>query len=511
MVDDQHGNGADQNSEPGDHAGAISTKRRPFMAALGAFAGTTTLASSTRAEQNRRQERDVGEGRAHNAILVIPDGAGQAMISAARYLNAYQEDPDEFPHNVHPDGATLNVDRAEQVGQMSTYPDDPDLFVTDSAAAGTAMATGTKTFNGAVSGVGSPGEFSPVETLLEKAYEAGMATGLVTTTRITHATPAVFASHVPDRGLEDEIARQYVEDGIVDVLMGGGREHFDPEERDDGEDLLAAAEEQGYQLAETADDLESVGGDRVLGLFGADQERTSHMSYYLDRLHEPDNTEPTLDAMTAKAVEILSSCRHGRRNGFFLMVEAGRVDHQGHVHDPGIAAEQLEGDLAFGVALDYAEDPSTRPTLAVQVGDHETGGFSLGSNAYDVNWEAIAAQRASFERLQELLDDVDGFGTRYDEIAEIFSEWAGFEPTRGELMEINANDESLVVDALNGRGQLGWSSDSHTGEEVPAYAFGPGAEHFGRYFDNTEVAAGFAAALDIESPNGATLADDAGR
>lgn len=471
-----------------------STKRRTFMGAVGALAGASALGGSAIAEDEQKDDGKVGGegsrsiGNTQNAILVIPDGAAQPHISGARYLKAYQEDPEAFPLNVSPDGTTLHVDRAEEIGAMSTYPDNPNNTpITDSAAAGTAMAAGTKTYNGSIAGIGNEDEYTPVGTILEAAHDAGMATGLVTTTRITHATPATFATHVPNRGMEDEIARQYVENANVDVLLGGGKRHFDPEERADGEDMIARAEEQGYQYVETADELAGVGSGKVLGLFGSESDRSAHMSYYPDREFVDDTDEPGLVEMTEKAIEILSECE----DGFFLMVESGRIDHQGHTNDPTITHEQLECDEVFGVVLDYAEDDSTPETFAMQVADHETGGLSLGADAYDMDWKAIDNLRASVEHFNEEL----GWDASYDETAELVEQHSGFELTEGELIDISGGD---IVDVLNARTQIGWSSDSHTAEEVPSYAHGPHAAFFGRYFDSTEVSVGIAEALGLD-------------
>ncbi|MCH7660022.1 MAG: alkaline phosphatase, partial [Euryarchaeota archaeon] len=352
--------------------------RRTFMGAVGALAGASALGGNALAGDDHEGSESEGDregGDAHNAILVIPDGGAQAHISGARYLKAYQEDSEEFPLNITPGGTTLHVDRAEQIGGMSTYPDDPDLLVTDSGAAGSAMATGTKTYNGAISGVGSEDDFTPIGTVLEAAHEQGMATGLVTTTEITHATPAVFASHVPDRGMGEEIARQYVENANVDVLLGGGKDHFDPDERADGEDMIGQAQEQGYQYVETADELAGIDSGKLLGLFGSETDRSTHMSYYVDREYVDDTDEPGLVEMTEKAISLLSECEEG----FFLMVESGRIDHQGHAHDNTITHEQLECDEVFGTVLDFTEDDSTPETLAIQVAEAVTDyGRTLG-------------------------------------------------------------------------------------------------------------------------------------
>lgn len=211
------------------------------------------------------------------------------------------------------------------------------------------------------------------------------------------------------------------------------------------------------------------------------------MSYFVDREYVDDTDEPGLVEMTEKAISILSQCE----DGFFLMVESGRIDHQGHANDGTITHEQLECDEVFGAVLDFAEDDSTPDTLAIQVADHETGGLSLGSDAYDMDWEAIDDLRASVEHFENEL----GWDAGYEETAELIEEHSGFELTQGELIDIGGGD---LVDVLNARTQLGWSSDSHTGEEVPSYASGPNADYFGRYFDNTEVSVGIAEALGLD-------------
>ncbi|WP_394741240.1 alkaline phosphatase [Natronococcus roseus] len=480
-------------SDDAEDRSGISADRRTFMGTVGAITGASALGGTALADDGDEKTEVGGEGSrtggdAQNAILVIPDGAGQAHISGARYLKAYQEDSEAFPENVTPDGTTLNVDRADRIGGMSTQPDEPELLITDSGAAGTAMATGTKGYNGVIGGIGSEDDYTPVGTVLEAAHEAGMATGLVTTTRITHATPAAFATHVPDRGMEDEIARQYVENGNVDVLLGSGKRHFDPEERDDGEDMLARAEEQGYHVVETEAELADADDGKLLGLFGSESDRSAHMSYYVDREYVDDTDEPGLVEMTEKAIEVLSDCE----NGFFLMVESGRVDHQGHSHDNTITHEQLECDEAFGTVLDYAEDDDTPETFAMQVADHETGGMSLGWDAYDMDWAAIDEIRASLEHLDYAIEEAG-----YDRGAtvDVVEAHTGLELTEGEIIDIVGGD---LTNVLNKRTQMGWSSDSHTGEEVPSYASGPGAEHFGQYFDNTDVSVGIADALGLE-------------
>lgn len=481
-----------------DHA-RLTTNRRSFLTvgttSLAGLAGCSSVFSDgTIPSQSEAEERTVGDVDRNsdrdprNAILLIPDGCSSAHISAARYLKAYREDPSSHPLTVGSEAGSLSVDDADVSGHMSTFPDDPDHEITDSAAAGTAMSTGVKTYNGAIGGVQTADGFEPLETILEKARAANMATGLVTTTRLTHATPASFATHVPSRRSEEEIAAQYIDSGNVDVLLGGGRRYFAREHRTDGRDLIADAQDRGYTYVETDEELADSTG-KTLGLFGSDVGRTSHMSFYIDRVNEEGNTEPWLYDMAEKAIDVLSTIERGRENGFFLMIEAGRVDHAGHSHDPVIAAEQLECDEAFGLALEYTRDENGPETALIQAPDHETGGLSLGSNSYSMDWGGLSNLQTSAER----------FRTEYSGGMDV-EEYLGVDISGDEVRSIEQTP-SDVAEVLSNRVKFGWSSNSHTGENVPVYAAGIGTDQITAHIDNTEIATILADFLAIEEPN----------
>lgn len=268
---------------------------------------------------------------APNVILMIPDGFGPASVTMARDYLRWRDGQKELPYD------------SLQVGSIRTYAS--DSYITDSAAGGTALATGTKTYNGAVAVDTSR---QAVATLLEGAERRGMSTGLVVTSRLTHATPAVFSSHVPDRGQENRIARQQLNKDI-EVMLGGGRRHFLPQSaegsaREDDLDLLQAAQDRGYEVVQTASELSRAGEgqtqeNRLLGLFSP-----GHMAYEIDRDH---TQQPSLAAMTETAIDRLS----GNGEGYFLMVEGSRIDHAGHGND---AASHLRDILAFNRAAKSA-------------------------------------------------------------------------------------------------------------------------------------------------------------
>lgn len=239
--------------------------------------------------------------------------------------------------------------------------------VTDSAAAGTAIASGQKTYNNYV---GMDVQQQPLTTILEMAEEAGWATSLVTTVPLTHATPAVFAAHFPDRSNYEEIARQMIGSG-VDVLLGGGEDDFfaigengcfkGEGNQPKGAGLVSTAIQQGFTYICTREEMFSVNtgpGTQLLGLFGADEML--------------DPFTPTLAEMTQTALAILSQ----DPDGFFLMVEAGQIDWAGHDLDAEDAMNFTIGlDTAVTMAMIFTLEREN--TLLIVAADHETGGMNL--------------------------------------------------------------------------------------------------------------------------------------
>jgi len=286
--------------------------------------------------------------RPENIILLIGDGMGVAHLTYG-----------------HLAMKGLNAERMPVGGLIKTFPFGG--MVTDSAASGTAMATGYKTRNGVISI--SP-EGDTLRTVLEYAVEKGMSTGLVATSSITHATPAVFAAHVVERGMEAEIARQMTGNG-VDVLIGGGWSFFvsndiEGSRRSDDIDLIARLKERMPVVRSTGE---------LMRLDGA----TSVAAFLAPRECPPANERDyTLADLTAKAIEILSA----GGNGFFLMIEGSQIDWAAHDNDgEGIMYEMKDFDGAVGIALDFAEKDGA--TLVIMTSDHETGGFALNESPMD--------------------------------------------------------------------------------------------------------------------------------
>ena len=233
--------------------------------------------------------------------------------------------------------------------------------VTDSAASATAMATGVSTVNKAI-GVDPKG--AELFTCVDDAQVTGRRVGVVTSTRLTHATPASFLAHVPIRDQENEIARQLLESG-ADVLLGGGAKHFLGGLG--GQVLADEIRISGYQLVQTREEL-AASSTPVLGLFAAD-----NLPYLVDRDGDPGEAVgvPTLAELTQAALDRLDG-----PEGFILIVEGGRIDHAGHENDAGtLVGEMREFEDTLALLLDYLD--ANDDTALIVTADHETGGLCL--------------------------------------------------------------------------------------------------------------------------------------
>ena len=291
---------------------------------------------------------------AKNIILLIGDGMGVAHLYAGMVVN---KEP-------------LNIEKMRHIGLSKT--NSATDFATDSGAAGTALATGKKTFQKAI---GVNIDTIPVKSILEIAEEHEKATGLIATSTITHATPASFIAHQPIRYNYEEIAADFLKTDI-DVFIGGGLKHFN--DRKDGQDLTIILEENGYEVITEPEGIFSSTSDKIAGLIYED----SPPKY-------SDGRGEMLPKSTAKAIEILNR----NSNGFFLMVEGSQIDWGGHDNNTAyIVEEMLDFDKTVGEALKFAEKDGN--TLVIVTADHETGGMTI--NDGDLEKGEIQAKFTSF-------------------------------------------------------------------------------------------------------------------
>jgi alkaline phosphatase len=286
-----------------------------------------------------------------------------------------------------------NLERLMSIGETGTVMTNPGKkLVVDSSCSATQYSTGEYSLPEVV-GLDQEGRVS--ETILEAAKKAGMKTGLISDTRITHATPASYASHNIKRSNENEIAQEMLSVG-PDLMLAGGLRHFIPKtitkelreeipahiklrsKRKDEVNLLDVAKNSGYSLVFDKHSLEVNNSKKVLGLFT--NSAMPNGIWNSNNKNNPKRKIPTLSDMTKFALKNLEK---DNKNGFFLMVEAGQVDWAGHGNDTGLMLhEMLRADEMLGVIYEWVKD--REDTLVVVTADHETGGFGFSYSGHQV-------------------------------------------------------------------------------------------------------------------------------
>jgi alkaline phosphatase len=494
---------------------------RSFLVAI-AIAGLAApagAAGNAWFEAGRQAAREVSaeaadSGHARNVILFLGDGMGITTVTAARILEG-QRRGESGEDNV------LAFERFPYTALSKVYT--TDAQTPESAGTMSAIVTGAKTRSVSLSvdeTVGR-GDFAAVAgheltTILEQAEDRGLVTGIVTTTTVTHATPAATYAHTPERNWEvdsqlspearaagfPDIARQLIENkhgNGVEVVLGGGRANFrpaaatDPEypvqkgSRADGRDLieewLARAPRSVYVWnREQFEAVDPAGTDRLIGLF-----EPGSMQFETDRPRDAAG-EPSLSQMTGKAIEILA--RHP--GGFFLMVEGGRIDHGHHLSNAYRAlTETIELSNAVRVALEKT-DP--KQTLIVVTADHghvfTMGGYSKRGN--DILGKVVESQEHTGGTGKPA---VDATGRPYTTLG--YQNGPGYTGPSAEQPEgpkYYPHRGRGYRPATKGRPDLGpvdtavpsylqestvpLAGDTHSGEDVPVYANGPGAHLF---------------------------------
>lgn len=427
-----------------------------------------------------------GSAQPRNIIIVFADGAAPTHWDFGKYSSRVLRQ--------QPFATTDVVFREGTLGLMNTSPHGP--YVTDSAAAASAMSTGHKVVNGAVS-VAPDGK--PLRTAMQAARAAGKRIGLVTTATVYDATPAAFAINARSRRDSQALVDLYLA-LAPDVVLGGGADYFLPAgtpggKRKDGKDIVAAFRAKGHQVVRDTAQLKAATGAKLLGLF-ADED----MDFEVDR--DPAK-EPTTAEMAAAALKALSQ---GSPNGFVLLVENENVDTGSHANDVASLMRALWAiDDALKVALDFQK--RNPDTLVIVTGDHETGGFSptyalkdLSSLSSKNRFYSADAHLRMIERISMslgMMKEKLGRKPSGEVLDKLLAEhFPGFK-LDADLRElilgnktIERNYSYLPQNAL-GRmvaRQTGyyWGTSGHTPEPVAVGAIGPGAELFRGYQDNTD-------------------------
>ena len=378
--------------------------------------------------------------------------------------------------------------------------------VTDSSAAGTALATGAKTYNGAI---GVDDQKNVLQTVAEKARKAGKRVGVTTSVSVDHATPAAFYAHQPNRSMYYEIALDLPKAGF-DFYAGGGflKPHttFDKKE---APSIFPIMEEAGYTIARGLDEYQDkAAAAKKMVLIQKEGARPDCLPYAIDR----KEGDLTLAQITESAIGFLTK---EKNKGFFLMVEGGKIDWACHGNDPATAFEEvIDMDNAIKVAYEfYKKHP--KETLIVVSADHETGGLGLGTTKYELALKALTHQKQSQDELSRAITDLRKIrkAINWNEVKELLAEKMGFwkelpltweqeKMLRDEYEEsfvkkhvvfeesLYARTEPLAVAAKRVMSQIamvGWTSPNHTAGYVPVYAIGAGSQLFMGKMDNTEI------------------------
>jgi alkaline phosphatase len=416
-------------------------------------------------------------GSAKNVIFMVSDGMSTGTLTLADVMLKRR------------DGRTSNwISLYDREGTRRGLMDmaSADRIVTDSAAAAASWGCGHRVNNGALN-IGPNGQWH--KPILPVFRDAGKATGLVTTTELTHATPAGFAANVESRAMGEEIASQYLR-REVDLLLGGGNRHYSPEHREDRRDLYSEHEEKNYRIVRKKDELLSLesNGERLLGVFA-----NGHVPYTLDHLNTPELLEnvPTLAEMTDTALQNLST----HDNGFILQIEGGRVDHAAHGNDVGgLLYDQIAFDDAIGVVLDFAENRDD--TLVIITTDHGNANPGLNS-APDEHFDQIQNfthtnswihsglnEDSTVSQIRERVEAATGFGITADQAD------AYLQAMKGEYSAVYSrmNSPSAVMGQIIANyTHVNFVGGSHTGDYVELTSFGPGSEDLQGFVINTEL------------------------
>jgi alkaline phosphatase len=408
-------------------------------------------------------------------------------------------------------------------------------MVTDSSAASSSWGSGSRVKNGVLNQLPSGRKLA---TLCQLFGEKGWKRGLVTTTEITHATPAGFAVCENSRDSAPAIAAQYL-DMKIDVLLGGGKHYFSSRFRKDKRDLSGDYTAAGYQVIELADALQSAPLDkRWLGTFS-----DRHLPFTIDRMGDVELQKrvPSLANMTRRALDWL-----GRHDHFLLQVEGGRVDHAAHCCDaPAALRDMIAFDEAIGEVLEFQKaHPDTLVLITTDHGNGNMGvnGIGSGYSQSSPKFQKLAGVKASFAEILRQLrklppasdedDEVQenngadlrkGYVPSVKEVQEIILANTGYavpDQKAGMFLEFLSAKGSCLYDSMNSDvaqlGQLlgnhiavGWTGSAHTADFVPVTAVGPGAERFHGFIQNVDVFRHYTqlAGIDFKNPEEPMLAD----
>lgn len=461
-------------------------------------------------------------------FFFVGDGMGSPQITATRYFLGTVNNPDA----PFPVPEELSFTTFKSGGLMTTY--DSTSFCPDSASTASSMASGEKTLSGVINyDVNKERQFKPIT---EYAKAAGKKIGIISSVSIDHATPAAFYAKVPHRSAYYDIAVQGLTGDTIDLIGGGGYKQPTGKEKDQ-KDVFEIAKENGFTFINDNDairNLKPEDGERIL-MIAPDLAGSDAMQYEVDRrrINKEGGDSLSLADMTNSAINYLKD----NEEGFFMMVEGGKLDWACHANDAVTTMyETIALADAVQVAVDFAKEHPDE-TLIVVTGDHETGGLTIGfaTTAYDTHFGYLDHQNVSYEDFDKRVTKLREDGASFEDAMAVVEECYGLTMEEGKDLTLTASEAARMKDAyttsmlpkaqrvigeqesflyggyepltvtsahiLNNKAGLAYTSYAHTGLQIPVYAQGVGAENFLGFFDNTDVFFSFMSAMGLTPDN----------
>lgn len=458
-------------------------------------------------------------------FLFIGDGMGSPQINVTEAVlgmgNINRNDSLKISKamaSINP--GQLNMSLFPVAGYATTYAD--DRYITGSAAAATALACGQKTSIGTIAKTSD--QSANIETMAEMAKEKGMSVGIVSSVSIDHATPACFYAHEDSRSNYYNIAAQMATSGF-DYFGGGGAKGNTASKRGSNTDIEDIMQDSGYTIVTTRSELNALSAGTKTWAYSANVDRDCALPYQMDMV----SSDISLAEFTQAGIDLMED----DPDGFFMMVEAGKVDWACHANDAVTSIlDMLAFDEAIGKALEfYNQHPDS--TLIIVTGDHECGGLSIGfggteyENAFDILQYQTMSYQTFTEKIQALAADTGADSITLSMAMDSVAKYFGLgDASLNSSLALTAYDSTLLAAAyaetwdpnysgfsysgqpadflsygpyydpftvtvthiLNQKAGLAWTSYYHTAVPVPVLAIGQGAHEFQGSYDNTDVA-----------------------
>ncbi|PRY87005.1 alkaline phosphatase [Mongoliibacter ruber] len=416
--------------------------------------------------------------KAKNIIFLVSDGMSSGTLNMADIL---------IRHKLGKPSNWISLYESNTVKRSLMDTASANSFVTDSAAAGSAWGGGHRVNNGALN-IGPNGEEN--EPILQKFKSEGKAVGCVTSVQITHATPASFCVNQSSRNAMPLIAEDYL-NLKFDVMMGGGREFFDPARRSDGKNLFSEFSEKGFQVVNNKEEMNQANsGKPILGVFTEDG-----LPYAIDREHDDNlkRTVPSLAEMTKKTIEILSQ----NQNGFVMQVEGGKVDWAAHGNDAAaLLYDQMDFDEAVGVAMEFAmKDKNTLVVITTDHGNSNPGLFNPGPK--NVKFESLFEAKAtnqyilnqikpdtSVSQAIDMVNHYQNVTLKQEEAEQLLK---SFEIGADGLYNPGKLPFAYFAGILSNHNAVSWAHTNHSGDYVELATYGPGSENIPGFVKNYEL------------------------